>query len=280
MTRNRTYALTAISAALFAFLSWAFGTDLFAKNWWDSGDISNSAIFTYILLALIIAAGIYQAQRLPKNGVEIERGAVTDSEGQNEDPHFWRLLTGNVYWALLWLPLRFYIGRDWMAAGEEKLRSSSWMNGGTALKGYWTGATAIPKTGSPKIGYGWYRDVLHYMLVHDWYTWFAKLIAAGEFLVGVGILVGALVGVAAFFGTLMNMSYMLAGSASSNPVLFGLTVFVILGWKVAGYFGIDHYLLPALGAPWKAGKLFGGEGVGQPESPTHEVPDRPAAQAA
>ena len=38
------------------------------------------------------------------------------------------------------------------------------------------------------------------MLDQQWYTWFAKLIAIGEALVGSGLIVGALVGLAAFFG--------------------------------------------------------------------------------
>src|SRR6185312_106584 len=104
MTRSRTYVLTAISAVLFIVLCWVFADGLFTKNWWDSADYSNSAIFTYVLLALIIAAGIYQARQLPENGVSIEFGAVTETSGQTEDPRFWRLLTGNVYWAILWLP--------------------------------------------------------------------------------------------------------------------------------------------------------------------------------
>ena len=90
------------------------------------------------------------------------------------------------------------------------------------------------------------------MLDNGWYTWFAKLIAWGEVLVGLGLLVGALVGIAAFFGTLMNFSFMLAGSASTNPVLFGLAVFLVLAWKVAGYWGLDRWLLPALGPPGSA----------------------------
>jgi thiosulfate dehydrogenase [quinone] large subunit len=48
----------------------------------------------------------------------------------------------------------------------------------------------------------------------------------------------------------MNMSYMLAGSASTNPILFALTVGLMLAWRVAGYYGIDRYLLPILGVPW------------------------------
>jgi thiosulfate dehydrogenase [quinone] large subunit len=53
----------------------------------------------------------------------------------------------------------------------------------------------------------------------------------------------------------MNMSYMLAGSASTNPVLFALTVGIILAWRVAGYYGVDRFLLPRLGVPWRKGPV-------------------------
>lgn len=88
------------------------------------------------------------------------------------------------------------------------------------------------------------------MLDNGWYSWFAQLVAWGEVLVGLGLIVGALVGLTAFFGTFMNFSYMLAGSASTNPVLFGLAVLLVLAWKVGGHWGLDRWLLPLLGTPW------------------------------
>jgi thiosulfate dehydrogenase [quinone] large subunit len=48
------------------------------------------------------------------------------------------------------------------------------------------------------------------------------------------------------------MSFLLAGSASVNPILFTFAVGLILAWKVAGYYGVDRYLLPRLGVPWHA----------------------------
>ena len=139
-----------------------------------------------------------------------------------------------------------------------KLRDDAWMSGGTALQGYWERAVAIPEPpGRAAITYGWYRDLLQYMLDNEWYTWFAKLVAVGEVLVGLGLLVGALVGIAAFFGTVLNFNFMLAGTVSTNPVLFGLTVFLVLGWKVAGWLGLDRYLLPMLGTPWQLGEVAG-----------------------
>jgi len=53
----------------------------------------------------------------------------------------------------------------------------------------------------------------------------------------------------------MNMSFLLAGSASSNPVLFTLAIGLMLAWKVAGYYGVDRYLLPMLGTPWHPGPV-------------------------
>jgi thiosulfate dehydrogenase [quinone] large subunit len=49
----------------------------------------------------------------------------------------------------------------------------------------------------------------------------------------------------------MNMSFLMAGTVSTNPVLFFGGILLILAWKNAGYLGIDRFLLPALGTPWK-----------------------------
>ena len=176
------------------------------------------------------------------------------------DPQVAHVLFADARSAPVWLGIRLYIGYEWIAAGYEKVTGKGWMDGGAALKGYWTSTTAIPATGKPAITYGWFRDLLTYMLRHQWYVWFAKLIAVGEVLVGLGLIVGCLVGFAAFFGAVMNFNYMLAGSASTNPVLFALAIALILAWKVAGYWGVDRVLLPALGAPWSPGKVFASPG--------------------
>lgn len=250
MTRNRMYALTGFSAALFVVLNWIFADGQFRGDFWNSSEISSGVIWTYVLLAAIFAAGIYRARQLPAGGVDLDAGPASTNAGQVDDPVSWKLLLGNTYLAVFWMPIRFFVGREWLSAGEHKVRSDAWMSGGSALKGYWTNATAIPESGSPKITYAWFRDLLTYMLDHSWYTWFAKIIAVGEVLVGLGLIVGALVGVAAFFGTLMNFNFQLAGSASTNPVLFGLSVFLVLAWKVAGFIGLDRVLLPMLRTPW------------------------------
>ena len=263
MTRTKTYVLTAISAVLYVLLCWTFADGLFdlRNRAWESEDIAGSAIWTYVLLGAIVLTGIYQARSLPAEGVETK--PVTDtSPGQTDDPTVWKLLTGNVYWAIFWLPLRFFVGQEWLTAGEHKLRDSAWMDGGAALvapgeaMGFWERIAVIPEQGRPAITYGWYRDFIQYLIDHEWQSFFGKLIAIGEFLIGAGLIVGALVGIVAFFGTLLNFNFLLAGTASSNPVLFGLSVFIIIGWKVAGYWGLDRVLLPILGTPWTPGRIF------------------------
>jgi thiosulfate dehydrogenase [quinone] large subunit len=177
---------------------------------------------------------------------------------------------GNVFLALAWLPVRFFVGRDWLSAGWHKVTDPEWTQGGTALQSYWERAVAIPEQGRPAITYDWFRQVLQFMLDNGWYTWFAKLIAWGELLVGLGLVVGALVGIAAVFGTVMNFSFMLAGSASTNPVLFGLAVFLVLAWKVAGFWGLDRWLLAAVGTPWQPGARPSGASP-DPELPVGEL---------
>src|SRR5215204_5575103 len=259
MTRQRTWILTAISVAVFVLLSWIFADGLFRGSLWNAEDWVSSPLITYLLIGVIVLAGWYQASRLPAAGVPLQGETDAMTTGQVADPVGWRLLLGNVFFALFWLPVRFFVGRDWLSAGWHKVTDPEWTQSGAALQAYWQRAAAIPESGRPAITYDWFRQFLQYMLDHGWYSWFAKLIAFGELLVGLGLIVGALVGIAAIFGTVMNFSFMLAGSASSNPVLFGLAVFLVLAWKVAGYWGLDRWLLPALSTPWQRGALIGGD---------------------
>ena len=251
ITREQTWAITAASVVLFIILNWLFADGMFSLPLWNAEEWVSSSLLTYVMIALIILAGWRQATTLPAQGITMRLGGGEVTPGQVEDPLIWRLLLGNVFLSLFWLPVRFFVGREWLTAGLHKVTDPGWMDGGASLQGYWQNAAVIPEGGRAPITYDWFRQFLQYMLDNGWYTWFAKLVAVGEVLIGVGLILGALVGIAAFFGTLMNFSFMLAGSASTNPVLFGLAVFLVLAWKVAGYWGLDRYLLPLLGTPWQ-----------------------------
>jgi thiosulfate dehydrogenase [quinone] large subunit len=168
---------------------------------------------------------------------------------------------------VLWLPARIFLGWEWLDAGLHKIQDPKWMSTGEALRSYWERAVTVPEPPArPSISYDWWRSFLQGMLDTNSHTWFGPLIAIGETLVGIGLIVGALVGIAAFFGIMMNVSFLLSGSTSSNPIMLLLGIAIILAWKVAGWIGLDRWLLPALGTPWQRGALLRA-GTPAPASP-------------
>lgn len=184
-----------------------------------------------------------------------ERKAPGGENVEIEGPAFARFLFSNSRAGLLWLPIRLFVGFSWLESGWGKLNNPEWTGGGAALRAYWERAADIPEQGRPPITFEWYREFINVLLNGNHETWFSWVVMFGEVAVGVGLLLGALTGIAAFFGAFMNMSFLLAGSASTNPVMFTLAVGLMLAWKVAGYYGLDRYLLPILGTPWQPGIL-------------------------
>ncbi len=168
-----------------------------------------------------------------------------------QDPPLVHKLFNDPKFAWLWLVLRVWVGYQWIEASLHKLNNPAWVQTGEALKGFWTAAIAVPDTGRPAIAFDWYRNFIQFLLDSQSYTWFAKLVAYGEFLIGVALILGLFTGIAALLGGFMNWNFMMAGSASTNPMLFLVSVGLIMAWKIAGYIGLDHFLLPALGTPWR-----------------------------
>ena len=205
-----------------------------------SKDLSTVAAVIFWVLSIVVVLALFEDRKAPEaQTVEIE------------GPAFTRYLFSNTRAGLLWLPIRLFVGTQWLEAGLHKLQGTGWLDGGVALKGFWTAAVAVPEAGKPPITYEWYRGFIQLLLDNHAYTWFSYLIVFGEIAVGLGLVLGILTGFAAFFGALMNMSFLLAGSASTNPVMFTLAVGLIVAWRVAGYYGLDRYLLPAIGVPWR-----------------------------
>lgn len=184
-----------------------------------------------------------------------DRKNPDSKEVESEGPAFTRFLFGNSRAGLFWLPIRLFVGFAWLDAGWHKFTDPEW-TGGAALRSYWERAAAVPEEGRAPITYDWYRDFINLLLNGNHEGWFSWVIILGEMAVGIGLIFGILTGLAAFFGALMNMSFLLAGSGSSNPVMFTLAIGLMLAWKVAGYYGVDRYLLPRLGTPWRPGALF------------------------
>jgi len=177
---------------------------------------------------------------------------MTTSDGRIiNDPPIARFLFSDTRFAPVWTVIRVLIGLSWLQSGWGKFNNPAWMETGAALQGYWTNAVAIPEAGRPAISFDWYRSFIQGMLDNGAYTWFAKLILFGEILIGIALIVGAFVGIAALFAALMNWNFIMAGSASTNGLMLVGAILLVLAWKTAGYYGADRFLLPRLGTPWR-----------------------------
>jgi thiosulfate dehydrogenase (quinone) large subunit len=186
-----------------------------------------------------------------------------------EDPPFAKFLFSDTRSAWIWLILRVLLGLTWLQSGLSKLGNPAWMETGEALKGFWTTAVQVPESGRPAIAFDWYRNFIQSMLDTGSYVWFAKLVALGETLVGIALIIGLFVGIVAFLGAFMNWNYIMAGSASTNGLLGIAAVLLILAWKVAGYYGVDYYVLRWLGTPWRDRAPRPNEEVPEPERSTN-----------
>ncbi len=172
------------------------------------------------------------------------------------EPKFSHFIFSDARFSWIWLLLRLYVGYEWTMAGWEKITSAAWVgsHAGTAIQGFLNGA--LQKTGgaNPAVS-SWYAYFINNIaLAHP--IFFSYLITYGEIAVGLGLILGAFTGIAAFFGVLMNFNYLFAGTVSINPLLLLIELFLILAWRSAGWIGLDFFLLPSLGVPWQGGKLF------------------------
>jgi thiosulfate dehydrogenase [quinone] large subunit len=186
-----------------------------------------------------------------------------------EEPKVAKWLFTSTAAAPIWLFLRVWLGYQWLHAGWEKITGTgggtftwhwaytneSWLKTSAGLKGF--AGYALKGAGGEHaaVNYGWYAAFLRW-IERSGGDVLAPAIAIGEFVIGAALIVGLFTAIAAFFGGVLNVSFGLSGVAGVNPVFFVAEVLLILAWRNAGYYGADRYVLPALGTPWKPGRLF------------------------
>jgi thiosulfate dehydrogenase (quinone) large subunit len=165
------------------------------------------------------------------------------------EPRLSRLLFANPRLSPLWTLLRLYVGYEWLIAGWGKVTNPAgvWVGdkAGVAVTGFLKGALAKTGGDHPDVqgGYAWF--IQHVALPNA--ALFSYLVAFGELFVGVALILGLFTGLAAFFGGFLNASFLLAGAVSLNPLLFILATWLVLGWRVSGWWGLDRFVLPRFG---------------------------------
>jgi len=184
--------------------------------------------------------------------------ATRDRHNGIPEPNITRFLFADTRMAPVWLIVRLWLGYEWLHAALGKWIEGGWVDEGAggAVKGFAQGAIAQTKGEFPQVT-GWYASFLENVVVPN-AALFSYLVIFGETLIGIALVLGAFTGVAAFFGVFMNASFLFAGTAGANPLMALVAILIVLAWRVAGWWGLDRWILPAIGVPGAPGTLFGG----------------------
>ena len=137
-----------------------------------------------------------------------------------EDPALTRSFPGDARLAWLWLLPRVALGWLWFEAGQHQLERG----------------VGIGPLGESSI---------------------SQAMAAGQTLAGIALILGAFVGVAAFAGGVLGSGLLPTTAGAATPLIFIIVMLLVLAWKTAGWVGLDRWLLPLIGMPWRGGELFG-----------------------
>ncbi|MBM6617848.1 DoxX family protein [Bacillus suaedaesalsae] len=147
------------------------------------------------------------------------------------------------YAAGLLLVLRVYLGWTWMSAGWHKITADQPFDATGYLKGA-IGNPVVDKATGDML-YPTYMAFLENFALPN-AGLINIMIPYGEFLVGLGLIVGVLTTAAAFFGLLMNFMFMFAGTISTNPWMTLLGIIILVAGMNAARFGGDYYVAPYL----------------------------------
>ena len=171
----------------------------------------------------------------------------------------WRkTVGGNLTWRIWdWGKAEYSLGGDgnigWIRSGAPE-GSESVVEVGDAVAALARSAIASSEGPSPDVAYGWYVSFLEWVEVTA-HGFLGPLVAVGELVIGLLLIIGAFTGLAAFAGAILNFSFMFAGSAGANPAMVLISMVLIMAWRNAGWLGLDRYLLPRFGVPWRRGRI-------------------------
>jgi len=144
--------------------------------------------------------------------------------------------------AIAWTILRIWLGYQWIEAGYYKIKLG--FNAG----GFIQGAIANANGGSPTVQ-GWYASFLEKVALPN-IDLFNILIPWGEFLVGLGLILGLATIPALIGGAFMNANFIMAGVglASLDTKLFAVAMILLFVGTARYYYGLDRFAIPFIKA--------------------------------
>ena len=139
--------------------------------------------------------------------------------------------------AVVWTIFRIWLGIQWIEGGWEKISG-----GGFDASGFMQGAIGNATGDHPAVQ-AWYAAFLENVALPN-AGLFSFLVQWGELLVGIGLIVGVATIPALLAGAFMNLNFLLAGTTSTNPILFTVAVILLAAGSASYYYGGDRFLVP------------------------------------
>jgi thiosulfate dehydrogenase [quinone] large subunit len=119
--------------------------------------------------------------------------------------------------------LRIWLGWQWLTGGIHKVFGSEPFD----ASGFIKGVIAHPVTGPEgDVLYGPFNAFLENVALPA-SGFFSFMVAWGELLIGLGLILGTLTTAATFFGLLMNFTFLFSGTVSSNPLYILIGVLIL-----------------------------------------------------
>jgi thiosulfate dehydrogenase [quinone] large subunit len=150
--------------------------------------------------------------------------------------------------AIFWAVARIWVGWTFFSAGLAKIGDPAWTGkeAGTALHGFLGYSVSPAMTGGPHpqvlAPYSWMAT--HMFMPHD--AFLSYLVSGSETLVGAALILGLCTRFAALGGALLNINYLLAGSAGINTPMLVIELSIVLVGATAGTIGVDAFLMPVV----------------------------------
>lgn len=138
--------------------------------------------------------------------------------------------------AVAWTILRIWLGIQWIQGGWHKVVD------GFDASGFMQGAIAKAAGENPAVQ-GWYAGFLENFALPN-ADLFSTLVAYGEVLVGLGLILGAATIPALIAGAFMNFNFLMAGTVSTNPILFTAAIILLFTGSGAYFWGVDRFAIP------------------------------------
>ncbi|TSB47807.1 DoxX family protein [Alkalicoccobacillus porphyridii] len=133
---------------------------------------------------------------------------------------------------------RIALGWMWFSSGIGKVMGGEFNAGGFLQAA--VDNPVLKGGGGEIVAYPLYTAFLENVAI-PYADVFSFMVMWGEVLIGIALMVGLFTKTAGFFGGVMNTSFLLAGTVSTNPFMLLLVIPILVSKKNAGLLGLDSF---------------------------------------